>query len=635
MMVQLDAIGVRKYTQASFDRAQASFDRAQARFNAKSDTMETLLLKEPPVDPILLARFEELLKEVRQSRDDALKVRDDALKIRDDALQARDKAKQTLEDENKRIIDLQNKLDLLIQSKNEKTIEDCVASFLPKIRFPDPNYVVLHDFVLPDDHPHKSKFKVKCIPGEDDYPYMLAEDDSNESGQKRADALLSKSQESDTVVFAASGSGKTWLLNRVLKSNFGLFFVARERTDKNHGSFDLSRLADLLDAKFKTEQNINFVDRGKIVEFGVSCAVYARECIFQEWKKKYPNRITPEKWLLVQLHPNSFFFLDIFAALTETLFDNISVNSKFPDVSSFKFCAVDEAQMFLKQLEKSFESTQAKQEERRRSLRGFLSPVVAAIRNQTKLNVVMCGTGLSVIEATNTADSGDGKVPERFWNRVFSDFPPVLAKDVEVYLKRYLVIDELEDESFLEQAGIWLSGRRRFCASFVEFAVTNLHKTPTLKSALLEFISIMTKLSFWGKERAIADVLENFKLKAGVNEIKYLGGNGELVTVGEVWEMFNKASFLQCNGFDEKISQKAVPALVEIDLCVQKGLNLELIASDFEPLVLETCLRNFETQKDFLENWIRKGLDNSNSDKGKRWKHVVNTLSHLEEKNPY
>ena len=44
----------------------------------------------------------------------------------------------------------------------------------------------------------------------------------------------------DAVAFAASGSGKTWVLHRDL---------ARERTDKKHGSsFDLSRLADLLDA---------------------------------------------------------------------------------------------------------------------------------------------------------------------------------------------------------------------------------------------------------------------------------------------------------------------------------------------------------------------------------------------------
>ena len=109
---------------------------------------------------------------------------------------------------------------------------------------------------------------------------------------------------------------------------------------------------------------------------------------------------------------------------------------------------------------------------------------------------------------------------------------------------------------------------------------------------------------------------ENFKLKAGVNEIKYLGENGEVV-VGEVWGMFNKASFLQCNGFDEKISPKAAPALVEIGLCVQKNEGRDLTVSDFEPLVLETCRLNFETQKDTLENWIRKDLDNS--DKGKRF----------------
>ena len=98
---------------------------------------------------------------------------------------------------------------MVIQSKNEKTIEECVASFLPTVQFPDPDCVVLHDFVLPDDHPHKSKFKVKCIPGEKNYPYMLAEDDLNESGQQPADALLSMSRGRDVVVFAASGSGKT------------------------------------------------------------------------------------------------------------------------------------------------------------------------------------------------------------------------------------------------------------------------------------------------------------------------------------------------------------------------------------------------------------------------------------------
>ena len=68
------------------NQAQCSFDRAEARFNAKSDVVETLVLKEPP-DPILLAKFEETLKESRQSRDDAK--------------QSRDKVKQALEDEKK------------------------------------------------------------------------------------------------------------------------------------------------------------------------------------------------------------------------------------------------------------------------------------------------------------------------------------------------------------------------------------------------------------------------------------------------------------------------------------------------------------------------------------------------------
>ena len=50
---------------------QASFDTALARFNPKSDAVEALVSKEPPLEQHLLDQAKEVLKEARENRDEA------------------------------------------------------------------------------------------------------------------------------------------------------------------------------------------------------------------------------------------------------------------------------------------------------------------------------------------------------------------------------------------------------------------------------------------------------------------------------------------------------------------------------------------------------------------------------------
>ena len=62
----------------------------------------------------------------------------------------------------------------------------------------------------------------------------------------------------------------------------------------------------------------------------------------------------------------------------------------------------------------------------------------------------------------------------------------------------------------------------------------------------------MTMESSTGKERT---VLRNFKFEKNVNEIEYLSEEDQ-VMIQEVCVTFNKASFLQCNGFVDEFHKK-------------------------------------------------------------------------------
>ena len=80
--------------------------------------------------------------------------------------------------------------------------------------------------------------------------------------------------------------------------------------------------------------------------------------------------------------------------------------------------------------------------------------------------------------------------------------------------------------------------------------------------------------------------------------------------------------FLQCNGFESKVTESAASALIEVGLGLRynvKREDFQLFLCQFESLVLETCRKVFTT-KENLVNRIQTGLDNI--DKGKRFEFV-------------
>ena len=223
--------------------------------------------------------------------------------------------------------------------RNEGSLEDFTQQILSTIVFPIPQEVYLPRYEVSKNNPHRSKFQVFADPRGS--PYMLAEEDLTSDGDRRAEGLYRAAHAGrDLVVFAASGSGKSWLLQRVLKSHQGLIFVVRCKDDKNFGSFDLSLIAELLEVKFVDIED--FTERRKLAEFAIQCAIYARGCILREWRTRFPNEeITPERWLLVQLFPDYFFKLDVFKVFTEELFKKLDPRTDLPKVLSFSFVAID------------------------------------------------------------------------------------------------------------------------------------------------------------------------------------------------------------------------------------------------------------------------------------------------------
>ena len=110
------AINIQQQAQTNLTAAQtnlaafqASFDTALARFNAKSDVVEALVSKEPPLEQHLLDQAKEVLKEARENRDEEKQsVNEAKLSVNE--------AKQKLEEAQQRVFSLQRQRANLIES---------------------------------------------------------------------------------------------------------------------------------------------------------------------------------------------------------------------------------------------------------------------------------------------------------------------------------------------------------------------------------------------------------------------------------------------------------------------------------------------------------------------------------------
>jgi hypothetical protein len=328
------------------------------------------------------------------------------------------------------------------------------------------------------------------------------------------------------------------------------------------------------------------------------------------------KKITPWQWLLVQLHPGAFFGRDVFDDSIKALFELAKPSQVALLIATFSFSVVDEAQISLERLDGQFQS-QTKREGKRASLRGLLSPIVSGLFQSTGVSVILCGTGLSMLEANKTAASAGGSV-EDFWTRAFFDFPIMLQDDVEKYLQMHLNLDDDSlNASFIREARVWLSGRRRFTAAFVEKAIARPKQS--LQDTLVEYVTEMTTDST-KKSRTILDLLNHFRDRKNVNKVHFFDEKQRPVEVSSVWNTFLRASLLQSHGFIHKIEQAHAPALVEVGLALRSNIGLVpgpvIELAPFEPLVLETCRRNFMNDA-ALKDWILQGLEPT--DKGKRF----------------
>ena len=203
----------------------------------------------------------------------------------------------------------------------------------------------------------------------------------------RAEKLFHGSKGRRIVVFAASGSGKTWLALRMLQRHGGLFFVCKDadtKEDKNAGSMDLSDMITLLSSSldkggFAGGDSAEVLDaRREVAEFAAECLVFSRKLVLDAWLAKFPGkRVTPRAWLLLQLFPEHFCGADVFRDVSKQLVNEVwtakarplqdghrdavfnTMKSETPrraDETFVEVCVVDESQRLIAVLKDEFKA---------------------------------------------------------------------------------------------------------------------------------------------------------------------------------------------------------------------------------------------------------------------------------------
>ena len=450
-------------------------------------------------------------------------------------------------------------------------------------RWPEPQDVKLRPFQLDPTHKHartvnRLKVPIPSIPGEPNLPYFLARD--LQPNSDRIKMVKSKSLNNPVVIFAESGAGKTRTLLELFWTRFGTLLVCREpgKSTKNYGSSDLNSVAAEISDRVKGESDRT--KRREIAEFGVRCVLRTRMAVKEEWEKK-KGKITSDQWLLVQLHPDHFFGLDIFQIIALESFRRC-VPFKFV-ISEEYLVAVDEAQVLSKMLQGEFYSSQ---EERPTSLRSLLSPVITAVESVGK-KVIIAGTGLSMLQTLKSA-AGSHTAAAAPSSIIFSDFPTVNEKEAKESLQSILNVQQ--GSVRLDELSGWLVGRHRFLMSFIEGVLNGNHY---LDDAANKFVEKMTQVEDdYTTARYLVQKLENDSRLAN-GGVTFWDPNAVItappIAVKEVFQSFKSAAWSQCNGEDERIPFKHATALVECGLAntLPTTSSVELVKVSFEPLVLE------------------------------------------------
>ena len=280
----------------------------------------------------------------------------------------------------------------------KRPFADIVREVLHGVKWAKPSDVKLPTLTIDEHNKHHAKLKdLPAVPvtglGQiPTKPSFLAYGLGAASEDPRVRALQDKNNTNPTIIFGVSGSGKTRMLLELLFLRFGWFLIHRGDASKNFGSMDVTNVIRGIEFEIGARKDEGgSAECRKIAIFGLQCVLLARTAVLKAWRVSSGTsgaEPTPEQWLWAQMHPQLLVpGQDIFDLLALKLYaqlDRTQIPTKLsevmPDFDNFYIC-IDEAQLLLKKLPTTFESSMVHlNADRLFSRRSLLSPVLEAVQ---------------------------------------------------------------------------------------------------------------------------------------------------------------------------------------------------------------------------------------------------------------
>ena len=306
-------------------------------------------------------------------------------------------------------------------------------------------------------------------------------DERFENSQPEAYDYISRAQfVTPSFMYGVSGAGKTRTVFEHLSRQKGIYLLSAD-LQRNSGSQDFLYVteASTLQSTRSTQTDqhnaeVNKENRRQICDKLV-LIILIRRVIHDKLEQLFGS-LSAFDWLLYQLYPVELLGEDLFA---ETYVRNqgqsVQVQSTFwyvqnkPKWSVF----VDEAQALCKIGMDCFTNKRGTQP------RSFFSAVLAALSNVSVKRFDLCvhypvftGTGLSSNQLEEESASYTVKKPANVEiQSFFADFKLLTVENVKAYLHRFLdlsVEGSQVSEDVIQHVAMWLRGRPRLTASFLE-----------------------------------------------------------------------------------------------------------------------------------------------------------------------
>ena len=270
------------------------------------------------------------------------------------------------------------------------------------------------------------------------------------------------------LLLAVSGAGKTRMLLELLYSNFGYYFTSKS-SQGDFGSGDLALCQMHCDSNPHPEN----------VKSAIQLLYFVRIAICNYLMEKGFKQ--PWQILLAQLHPVSFFGVDIF----EYVFTALLKESVFfvpPKVECFSFVAIDEIQIFV-------ESGSVHYFHGSKNLRPFFSPLVHCSKMMGVFpNFLLSGTGINFEYVKEAMESSTMKRYQQTNHEVVSSFHALSRRDIEIYATQFLQEHQVPDVADIVSrisAFELCHGRPRFVA----YILDGYMESKDIDVAIGEFVS--------------------------------------------------------------------------------------------------------------------------------------------------